>query len=153
MAKNDSLEELKALNDKIWTAYRVTRRLTGAERKLVHRAIVEHSLIVKLYTAGNQGVGMQLYAPEETMGVAPFPGVTYSMKDTTLVINLWEDHFFDDDPIKYRFRKWCEAHGTHQVDRAYKFFRAFADLPHNVMLMEHYNFPKPYIDPVSAFHY
>jgi hypothetical protein len=115
--------------------------------------IVEHKLIVKLYTALNQGVGMQLRQPCELLGVAPCPGIEFSEEDTTPIINLWEDHFFDDEPIEYRFRNWCRAHGTHQVDRAYQFFKAFADLPHNYPLMEAYNFRKPFIDRVDAFHY
>lgn len=168
MARDNSLEDLKALNGKIWESKRystnwttdgyitvgeVKRRLTGPERKLIHRAIVEHSLIVKLYTQGNQGVGMQLRVPDTTLGIAPYPGVTYSVGDTVPIISIWEKHLFDDDPIEYRFRTWCKAHGTHQVDRAYKFFKAFAELPHNALLMGRYGFRKPYIDPVSAFHY
>jgi len=162
----EDLVELKALSDKIWECRTVSsrvygsheicdvaRRLTSKERKFLFKTIVKHNLIVDLYTAGNQGVGMTLRMPDISLGLPEYPGVEFHPKDTTPVLNLWEDHFFDDEPITYKFSSWCKAHGTNAVARAYKFFRAFADLPHNVTLMERYNFKEPYIIPVERCHY
>jgi len=162
---HEDIERLITLKNDIWecrqyqsrfgphTICHVTRRLTSEERKFIYRTIIKHQLIVVLYTAGNQGVGMALRLPEASFGNAMFPGISFCETDSTAIINLWEDHFFDDKPITYTFRTWCRAHGTNAVDRAYKFFRAFADLPHNLPLMERYNFRKPYIIPSRECHY
>jgi len=162
---HEDIVELKALNKKVWKCHQVdtrfgsrticdvARRLTSQERKFMYRTIVKHNLIVRLYTAGNQGVGMTLFLPDVSLGYPEYPGVEFCERDTKSVMNLWEDHFFDDEPITYRFRTWCKAHGTDAVARAYKFFKAFADLPHNVPLMERYNFRKPFIMPLSECYY
>jgi len=159
------LQALKDLKDKIWkeqrydtrfgpsVGYKVIRRLTSDERKLIYRTIVKHNLIVQLYTQGNQGVGMTILQPDRSLGHPEYPGVEFHPLDPKPIINLWEDHFFDDKPITYTFRTWCKAYGTNAVDRAHKFFKAFADLPHNVPMMKRYNFREPYIISSQACHY
>lgn len=161
---NDDIKHLRDIHRQLWKKsapdrfgftswWPIRRILNSRERKFLYRCIINHNLICKLETRMNQGITMLVYEPCEAAGIAPYPGVTFSIKDLKHIINIDELHIFDNSPTKYKYSNWCKNKGKTFLDLSYKFFTSIVSRKENLKLLRRYNMPEPLIQPISYFEY
>lgn len=162
------LQRLRDLHKQLWkecssgppfyhkSKWPVQRLLNSEKRKFLFRCIVRYNLVCIMFPKINQGLGIKIFEPDITLGNAPCPGITYSIKDLKHVISIDEDHIFDDSNNNgYKYREWCESQFGSKLSLflTYRFFKAIVGREQNLELMKRYNVNEPHILPMHRFVY